>query len=171
MIAIDFHSPCTVPPAVPSIFYSNCVCSILCLSYWTIISRKANTIYLQNSEHDCSLNIWGLSGIACLWLSRSSDARYSVWVLWTDGRQCSPEPRGWQAHRKFSEIGRNWVLQHFSTTTVTTKLNQFNSVCKNLNAHLSDQFFKAAIRDEEPRFSRAYDTGIEVLQRQWTGPS
>lgn len=43
--------------AIPGIFYSNCVSSIFCLSSWTIISGKANTIYPQNSAHDYSLNI------------------------------------------------------------------------------------------------------------------
>lgn len=53
----DFSSLCTVPFVVPGVFYSNCVYSIFCLSCWTMISRKANTIYPQNSAHDCSLNI------------------------------------------------------------------------------------------------------------------
>lgn len=52
-----FISLCTVPFAVSGVFYSNCVYSLFCLSGWTMISRKANTIYPQNSAHDCSLNI------------------------------------------------------------------------------------------------------------------
>lgn len=136
-----------------SIFYSNCVCSVLCLSCWTIISRKANTSYPQNSELDCSLNIWRMSESVCLRLHTSSDVRY--WGLWL------MDSSSVRSHINVSEIGRNWVLQHFSTT-VTTKQNEFNSVCKNLNAHLSGQFLKAAIRDEELTINHAYDTGIEV---------
>lgn len=67
-----------------------------------------------------------------------------------------------------SEIGRDWVLQHFSTM-VTTNLSECNSVCKNLNGHLSGQFLKAAIRDEEPRINHAYDTGLlEVQAQRWS---
>ena len=48
---------CTKLFTVPGVFCSNCVCSIFCLSCRTMISGKANTIYPQNSAHDCSLNI------------------------------------------------------------------------------------------------------------------
>ena len=103
---------CTKLFTVSGIFYSNCVCSIFCLSCWTMISGKANTIYPQISAHDCSLNIWGMIESAYLWLSTSSDTKYSVWVIWTEWTNVQSWDSWLASTQNFSEVGGKWIMWH-----------------------------------------------------------
>lgn len=110
--AYAFIPVCAMPFAVPGVSYSNCVCSIFSLSCWKMVSRKVNTIYPQNSAHDCSLNIWEwLKVLICGYphlqmLSTLHDS------LGLDELKHNLETRGWWAHENFSEIHGNYALWH-----------------------------------------------------------